>query len=115
MNELIVIYPGARRPTFIRSEKKMNTGVSAGTAITTLTVVGPKPDRTKADPGANAKTRAVYYSLRPRWAGGGVQDALRGHTSGHASGQRTHDIVQRTRVQHRARHGGHVLHAWASR
>ena len=66
-----ICYPGARRPTFIRSEKKMNTGVSAGTAITTLTVVGPKPDRTKADPGANAKTRAVYYSLRPRWAGAG--------------------------------------------
>ena len=67
--------PGGRAANFY--QKKMNTGVSAGTAITTLTVVGPKPDRTKADPGANAKTRTVYYSLRPRWAGGGVQDALR--------------------------------------
>jgi hypothetical protein len=80
--------------------------------------------RSKARPNEGGSRREredpdgiVYSRLRPRWAGGGVQDALRAclRACGHASGQRTHDIVQRTRVQHRARHGGHVLHAWASR
>jgi hypothetical protein len=51
-------------------QKKMNTGVSAGTAITTTDGRRSKARRRPneaADPGANAKTRTVYYSLRPRW------------------------------------------------
>ena len=49
-------------------QKKMNTGVSAGTAITTTDGRRSKARPNEAaDPGANAKTRTVYYSLRPRW------------------------------------------------
>ena len=62
-------------------QKKMNTGVSAGTAITTtLTVVGPKPDRTKRRIPARTRRPGRYTILYARGGGpgrGGVQDALR--------------------------------------
>jgi hypothetical protein len=76
--------PGVWRSNFY--QKKMNTGVSAGTAITTLTVVGPKPDRTKADPGANAKTSDGILFSTPAVGGRGCTGRPQGMPQGMPQG-----------------------------
>ena len=111
--------PPPRGPAANFYQKKMNTGVSAGTAITTTDGRRSKarPNLRPNEGGSRREREDVgrYTILYARGGRAGVYRTPSGHASGHASGQRTHDIVQRTRVQHRARHGGHVLHAWASR